>query len=387
MGIVAERKQDRTFAERGSLCKIFDPKNELEIFTSQYDPIIRISAGCAEGGCGACTVMISRWVVPGEDGGDGDGGGNGNEEEDEGGNEGKIVHYAANACLMPVLAADGAHITTIEGIGSVRKDTTTGNGGLHPLQSAMVDLHGSQCGFCTPGIIVAIYALLANKPEVKYVEEHLDGNLCRCTGYRPIWDAARSVCVDATSARVGMGCGASGGSGEPVGPCGTPCRECPERATCDLECNVADGGGGGAGNSEKEEEEKKLEDSNGCGGGSGSGDMKGDKMCCTSSQDKMTTYLATLPAESDGGPRADWREQPDRMFPDDLKTKGASSSEANRPLVVMDQSALRGGTWFKPTTLVELLGLLRTYAEDGGGCKIVVGNTEVGIGEYVGIEM
>lgn len=153
MGIVAEWKQDRTFTERGSLCKIFDPKNELEIFTSQYDPIIRISAGCAEGGCGACTVMISRWVVPGEDGGDGDRGGNGNEEEEEG-EEGKIVHYAANACLMPVLAADGAHITTIEGIGSVRKDTTTGNGGLHPLQSAMVDLHGSQCGFCTPGIIV-----------------------------------------------------------------------------------------------------------------------------------------------------------------------------------------------------------------------------------------
>ena len=63
------------------------------------------------------------------------------------------------------------------------------------------------------------------------------------------------------------------------------------------------------------------------------------------------------------------------MFPDDLKTLPASSA-----LVVMDQSAPRGGTWFKPSTLEELLGLLYTYAEQGG-CKIVVGNTEVGIGE------
>jgi xanthine dehydrogenase iron-sulfur cluster and FAD-binding subunit A len=77
---------------------------------------------------------------------------------------------------MPVLAADGCHVTTVEGIGTVKNDN------LHPVQNAMVDMHGSQCGFCTPGIIVSIYALLANNPTTAYLEEHLDGNLCRCTG-------------------------------------------------------------------------------------------------------------------------------------------------------------------------------------------------------------
>ena len=305
--------------------------------------------GCAEGGCGACTVMISRWDSA----------------------EQKILHYSANACLMPVLAADSTHVTTIEGIGSVR-------GGLHPLQSAMVDMHGSQCGFCTPGIIVAIYSLLANKPEVKYVEEHLDGNLCRCTGYRPIWDAARSVCVDAATAEVG----------EPIGPCGTPCRECPERDTCTLDCNVADGGGGGGnGSTSGLEEEKKLEvGGNGCCGGSGSDGGTTDKMCCTSSKDKMTGYLSTLPTEAKGGPSIDFLDQPNQMFPEDLKTASDGDGASNHPLVVMDQSAPRGGTWFKPTMLEELLGLLHTYAEQGG-CKIVVGNTEVGIGEWNAVKI
>jgi len=79
--------------------------------------------GCAEGGCGACTVMVSRY--------DQDGNGNGN---------GKVLHYSVNACLMPVLATDGMSVTTVEGVGTVRGDK------LHPIQKAMVDMHGSQCG-------------------------------------------------------------------------------------------------------------------------------------------------------------------------------------------------------------------------------------------------
>jgi xanthine dehydrogenase/oxidase len=84
---------------------------------------------------------------------------------------------------MPVLAADGCHVTTVEGVGSVKD-------GLHPVQQAMVDMHGSQCGFCTPGIVVSLYTLLSNhdnhhhRASIDHVEEHLDGNLCRCTGYR-----------------------------------------------------------------------------------------------------------------------------------------------------------------------------------------------------------
>jgi xanthine dehydrogenase/oxidase len=77
--------------------------------------------GCAEGGCGACTVLISK----------------------KDGISGNIKHNSVNACLMPILAADGCHVTTVEGIGTVR------GGNLHPIQKAMVEMHGSQCGFCT----------------------------------------------------------------------------------------------------------------------------------------------------------------------------------------------------------------------------------------------
>ncbi len=78
--------------------------------------------GCAEGGCGACTVMLSRY--------------DGGESEEEG----RVLHYSVNACLMPILAADGCHVTTVEGVGTVKGDN------LHPIQDAMVKMHGSQCG-------------------------------------------------------------------------------------------------------------------------------------------------------------------------------------------------------------------------------------------------
>lgn len=166
---------------------------------------------------------------------------------------------------MPVLAADGCHITTVEGVGTVK------NNQLHPVQQSMVDLHGSQCGFCTPGIIVSLYTLISNNPTVAHLEEHLDGNLCRCTGYRPIWDAARALCVDGETAVRG--------------PCGTPCQECPERETCEQDCNVAD---------------KVVA-------------AKDTSMCCTSSRDKMSHYKDTFMANKDT-----WLNQPNTMFPEEL---------------------------------------------------------------------
>jgi xanthine dehydrogenase/oxidase len=167
---------------------------------------------------------------------------------------------------MPVLAADGCHITTVEGVGTVK------NNNLHPVQQSMVDLHGSQCGFCTPGIIVSLYTLISNNPTVAHLEEHLDGNLCRCTGYRPIWDAARALCVDGETAVHG--------------PCGTPCQECPERETCEQDCNVAD---------------------------KAAVAQKDSSMCCTSSRDKMSQYKETFMANKDT-----WLNQPNAMFPDEL---------------------------------------------------------------------
>ncbi|KAL9261556.1 Xanthine dehydrogenase 1-like protein [Drosera capensis] len=121
--------------------------------------------GCGEGGCGACTVMISYF--------------------DHGLN--KCVHSAVNACLAPLYSVEGMHVITVEGIGSRRK-------GLHPVQESLARSHGSQCGFCTPGFIMSMYALLRSckaPPTEEQIEESLAGNLCRCTGYRPILDAFR----------------------------------------------------------------------------------------------------------------------------------------------------------------------------------------------------
>lgn len=193
-------------------------------------------------------------------------------------------------------------------------------------------------GYCTPGIICSIYALYANNSSVKQIEEHLDGNLCRCTGYRPIWDAARSLCD---------------GAEELVhGPCGTPCQECPERDACEQDCNVDD----------------KKEQKNGK-----------DKVECSSSKDKMG--MKKMLEEN----KADWMKQPNTMFPKEL-IEGTSHEnlELAKPLMIVDDTEYQGaGTWFKPTTLVELLTLLKEFGGPvGGGYKIVVGNTEVGIGKH-----
>lgn len=121
--------------------------------------------GCGEGGCGACTVMISYFDQ----------------------NTKKCVHLSVNACLAPLYSVEGMHVITVEGVGNRRY-------GLHPIQESLARAHGSQCGFCTPGFIMSMYALLRSSkisPTKEDIEEHLAGNLCRCTGYRPIIDAFR----------------------------------------------------------------------------------------------------------------------------------------------------------------------------------------------------
>ncbi|CAL5426156.1 unnamed protein product [Camellia sinensis] len=93
------------------------------------------------------------------------------------------MHYAINACLAPLYSVEGMHVITVEGVGNRKY-------GLH--QESLVVSHGSQCGFCTPGFIMSMYALLRSSqtpPTEEQIEESLAGNLCRCTGYRPIVDA------------------------------------------------------------------------------------------------------------------------------------------------------------------------------------------------------
>lgn len=90
-------------------------------------------------------------------------------------------HITVNACLTPVCAMHGLAVTTVEGIGSTQER-------LHPVQERISKAHGSQCGFCTPGIVMSMYTLLRNRADIQYsdIETALQGNLCRCTGYRPI---------------------------------------------------------------------------------------------------------------------------------------------------------------------------------------------------------
>jgi len=120
--------------------------------------------GCAEGDCGACTVLVGRLA--------GDG----------------LVYESVNACIRFVGSLDGCHVVTIEHLkGS--------NGQLHPVQQAMVDFHGSQCGFCTPGFVMSLYSLWMRTPDPDHaaIEKALQGNLCRCTGYEAIMRAARAI--------------------------------------------------------------------------------------------------------------------------------------------------------------------------------------------------
>jgi carbon-monoxide dehydrogenase small subunit len=107
--------------------------------------------GCGEGECGSCSVLLDGALV--------------------------------NSCLIPVLQASGASITTIEGLGQPSR--------LHELQRAFLECGGAQCGICTPGMILAAFYLLRRKPDptLEDIREGLAGNLCRCTGYAQIFEA------------------------------------------------------------------------------------------------------------------------------------------------------------------------------------------------------
>lgn len=116
--------------------------------------------GCASGDCGACTVMAGTVA------------------------DGEIQYRTINACIAPIGQYVDQHLVTVEGL--------EGNDGLHPAQQAMVVCHGSQCGFCTPGFVMSLAAMVEQPPQnidADSIREGISGNLCRCTGYRPIVEA------------------------------------------------------------------------------------------------------------------------------------------------------------------------------------------------------
>jgi len=120
--------------------------------------------GCAEGDCGACTVLVGRLTM------------------------GRLIYETVNSCIRFMGSLHGTHVVTIEHLKGE-------DGLLHPVQQAMVDCHGSQCGFCTPGFVMSLYGLWLtdSNPSRQRIEQALQGNLCRCTGYEPIVKAAEKV--------------------------------------------------------------------------------------------------------------------------------------------------------------------------------------------------
>ena len=120
--------------------------------------------GCAEGGCGACTVVIGELK------------------------NNKINYKAVNSCIMFLPVLQGKQLILVE-------DLVSKEGSLHPVQQAMVNYHGSQCGFCTPGFVMSLFSMFKNHTRFKdnIIKDSIAGNLCRCTGYQPIIKAAKSL--------------------------------------------------------------------------------------------------------------------------------------------------------------------------------------------------
>jgi len=154
------------FLFENKIYKIKNPDPNKTILDYVRDDLKKTGTkeGCAEGGCGACTIVLGEL------------------------NKNKLIYKAINACISFLPTLNGKHLILVEDL--IEEDKK-----LHPVQEAMVKFHGSQCGFCTPGFAMSLFSMYKNYSKInnEVVEEALSGNLCRCTGYRPIIDAAKSL--------------------------------------------------------------------------------------------------------------------------------------------------------------------------------------------------
>ncbi len=152
------------FRGREVVVKSFSPRATALDWLREEAQARGTKEGCGEGDCGACTIVLCR--VRG----------------------GRLSADAFNACILLLGQLDGAEVITVEDLAE--------GGSLHPVQQAMVDFHASQCGFCTPGIVMSLFAAYhSGEPAtVASLNDRLAGNLCRCTGYRPIVAAGVAAC-------------------------------------------------------------------------------------------------------------------------------------------------------------------------------------------------
>ena len=154
------------FIYNNQICSIENPDPNKTVLDYVRNDLKKngTKEGCAEGGCGACTVVLGELK------------------------NSKLLYKSINSCISFLPSINGKHLILVEDLMSKKNE-------LHPIQEAMVKFHGSQCGFCTPGFIMSLFAMYKNfeKFDDEIIEETLSGNLCRCTGYRPIIDAAKSL--------------------------------------------------------------------------------------------------------------------------------------------------------------------------------------------------
>ncbi|MBU7572808.1 MAG: xanthine dehydrogenase small subunit [Hydrogenophaga sp.] len=161
--------QTLTFLRRGqpvTLRHVAPDRTLLEVLREDLH-CTGTKEGCGEGDCGACTVVLGEAV------------------------DGQLEYKAINSCIRLAHSVNGLAVWTVE-------DLANESGELHPAQEAMVQCHGSQCGFCTPGFVMSLFGMYQNTHGGKgidraHAQADLSGNLCRCTGYRPILDAAQQM--------------------------------------------------------------------------------------------------------------------------------------------------------------------------------------------------
>ncbi|KAG7399668.1 xylitol dehydrogenase [Phytophthora boehmeriae] len=282
------------------------PEQTLLQFLRQDLGLTGTKLGCGEGGCGACTVLVSKFDAAAQ----------------------QVKHVSVNACLAPLCAMDTCAVTTVEGVGAISSGTDEADG-LHEVQRALAESHASQCGYCTPGFVMALYAMVKQRETgrqltMEDIEHGMDGNLCRCTGYRPILDAAKSFGVDAGDAQ-----------------CKGACPGCPNKLkNGEVEVDIEDLDGGTA-TEVTSCSSRKIREL-----------VKRRKLREGDATDETSKKAAALAVSS---------------FPDELVNKAMTPQalEINGKHV----------QWFAPVTLEHLLQLKSLHND----AKISVGNTEMGI--------
>lgn len=290
-----------------------DPSELLADFIREKVGLKGTKLGCEEGGCGACTVVLTK-------------------------PQGIV---SVNSCLRPLCANDGMAVTTVEGIGSVKDD-------LSPEQKRLVSNNGTQCGFCTPGWITNMHALnqsneaTGNTSTKREIDAYLDGNICRCTGYRPILEAFQSFADESGS--TGSGCCSSKPTSEKKHPC------------AEFNCSA--------------------ERQQGC--ASRGHDVDN---CCGDLEDASCGSKATSCAPKNIGPGTVSRPLGKRRAERDLALVRAYTAQ---PLLFFNP--VSGQRWIRPVNLSQLCAVLRDVAPtptQAQYVQLVGGNTSIGVTKYL----